>query len=112
MDDDVYINFEGKIVEVLVGLDSAKYGPFVCTYKGRRFMYAKAIYGTLRAALLFYQLFSGELIKWGFVANPYDACTMNKIVNGEQLTIVWHVDDCKISDKDKNVVDDTIRKLE
>ena len=37
---------------------------------------------------------------------------MNKIVNGEQLTIVWHVDDCKISYKDKNVVSDTIRKLE
>ena len=37
---------------------------------------------------------------------------MNKIVNGKQLTIVWHVDDCKISHEDKDVVDDTIRKLE
>ena len=115
MDDDVYIKFEGKMVDVLIGLDSAKYGPCVCTYKGRRFIYAKAIkaiYGTLRAALLFYQLFSGELKKWGFTANPYDACMMNKIVNGKQLTIVWHVDDCKISHEDKAVVDDMIHKLE
>ena len=37
---------------------------------------------------------------------------MNKIVNGEQLTTVWHVDNCKISHKDKAVVSDTIRKLE
>ena len=28
------------------------------------------------------------------------------------MTIVWHVDDCKISHKDKAVVSDTIRKLE
>jgi len=86
----------------------------VCTYKGRRFIHAKAIkaiYGTLRAALLFYQVFSGELKKWRFLANPYDACTMNKIVNGKQLTIVCHVDDCKISHEDRDVVDDTIRKL-
>jgi len=115
MDDDVYIKFEGKMVDLLIGLDSAKYSPCVCTYKGRRFIYTKAIkaiYGTLRAALLFYQLFSGELKKWGFSANPYDACTMNKIVNEKQLTIVWHVDDCKISHEDKDVVKDTIRKLE
>ena len=37
---------------------------------------------------------------------------MNKIVNGEQLTTVWHVENCKISHKDKAVVSDTIRKLE
>ena len=75
--------FEGKMVEVLIGLDSAKYGPCVCTYKGRRFIYAKAIkaiYGTLRAALLFYQLFSGELTKWGFVVNSYNTCTMKIIL--------------------------------
>jgi len=115
MDDDVYIKFDGKMVDVLIGLDSAKYSPCVCAYKGRRFIYAKAIKainGTLRVTLLFYQMFSGELKKWGFTANPYDACTMNKIVNGKQLIIVWHVDDCKISHEDSDVVDDTIRKLE
>ena len=37
---------------------------------------------------------------------------MSKIVNGKQLTIVWHVDDCKISHEDKAVVDDMIHKLE
>ena len=66
MDDNIYIKFDGKMVDVLIGLDSSKYVPCVCTYKGRRFINAKAIkaiYGTLRAALLFYQLFSGELTK-------------------------------------------------
>jgi len=53
-----------------------KDGESLPIYKDRRFIYAKAIkaiYGTLRVALLFCQLFSGELTKWGFVANQYDA---------------------------------------
>ena len=66
MDDDVYIKFEGKMVDVLIGLGSANYCPCVCSYKGQQFIYAKANknnYGPLRAALLFYQLFSRELMK-------------------------------------------------
>ena len=40
----------------------------------------------------------------GFKINPYDPCVANKVINGEQLTVVWHVDDLKVSHKDKNVV--------
>ena len=36
--------------------------------------------------------------------NPYDPCVANKDINGEQLTVVWHVDDLKVSHKDENVV--------
>jgi len=36
---------------------------------------------------------------------------MNKMVNGSQLTIVWHVDDCKISYIDEEVVTDMLKKL-
>lgn len=81
MDDDVYIKFEGKMVDVLVDLDSAIYGLCVCSYKDHKLIYGKAvkaIYGSLHSALLFYQLFSGE-----FVPNKYDVCTMNEIVNGK-----------------------------
>jgi hypothetical protein len=35
----------------------------------------------------------------------------NKIVNGSQLTIVWHVDDLKISHKDSVIVDEIIASL-
>ena len=66
----------------------------------------------MKSALLFYQLFSGQLTDWGFKKNDYDACTMNKMVNGSQLTIVWHVDDCKISHVDEKVVTDMLSKLE
>ena len=28
--------------------------------------------------------------------NPYNRCTANRMVDGKQQTILWHVDDCKI----------------
>jgi hypothetical protein len=36
----------------------------------------------------------------------------NKIVNGKQITVIWHVDDLKLSHVDKAVVDNKIKWLE
>ena len=36
--------------------------------------------------------------------NPYDPCVANKIINGTQITISWHVDDLKVSHKEEDVV--------
>ena len=33
----------------------------------------------------------------GFVLNPYDLCVANKVVDGKQITVCWHVDDLKVS---------------
>jgi len=44
------------------------------------------------------------LLKCGFEVNPYDWCVANKTINGKQCTVLWHVDDIKISHVDKNVV--------
>jgi len=44
----------------------------------------------------------------GFKLNPYDSCVANKQVKGEQLTVCFHVDDCKISHVSPKVVDETI----
>jgi len=51
------------------------------------------------------------LTDWGFKLNEYDKCVMNKIINGKQCTIIWHVDDLKISHVDCNVVEEIISKL-
>ena len=56
----------------------------------------KALYGTLKAALLFWENLSETLQEWGFNINPYDWCVANKMINGKQCTIGWHVDDLKI----------------
>ena len=57
----------------------------------------KALYGLLRSALLFYRKLVGDLGSERFTINPYDLCVANKLINSKQMTIVWHVDDLKIS---------------
>ena len=57
----------------------------------------KALYGTIRAAHLFWEKLLSKLIEWGFQLNSYDSCVANKMVNGKQMTVTWHVDDIKIS---------------
>jgi hypothetical protein len=72
----------------------------------------KALYGTLRAALLFWKLLSGKLVKWGFTINPYDWCVANKMIDGKQCTIIWHVNDLKISHMDPEVNTTVIGMIE
>ena len=71
----------------------------------------KALYGLLRSALLFYKKLSSDLENMGFEINPYDPCVANKMVNGSQMTVTWHVDDLKISHKDEEELTKFILKL-
>ena len=43
--------------------------------------------------------------------NPYDWCVANKMVRRSQLTITWHVDDLKISNVDKEALEDLLKQL-
>ena len=38
-------------------------------------------------------------------------CTFNKMVNGEQITVQFHVDDLKVSHKDQVVLEDFLTDL-
>ena len=49
--------------------------------------------------------------KNGFKLNKYDPCIANKMVNGKQCTVCWHVDDSKIPHKDAKVVDEVIELI-
>ncbi len=40
--------------------------------------------------------------------NLHDGCVANKIIKGKQITICFHVDDCKISHEVPQVIDETI----
>ena len=71
-----------------------------------------AIYGCIKSALLWYELFSETLQGMGFVINPYDRCTSNKIINGKQCTIVWYVDDVKVSHHEMDVVKEIVAEME
>ena len=56
-----------------------------------------ALYGTMVASLLYYHKFTKSLTCIRFKINPYNPCIANKTVDGTQITICFHVDDCKLS---------------
>ena len=71
-------------------------------YRGNKVLYAQAlnyIYGTLKEALLFYKILSKDIGKKCFTINPYDICVANKIINGNQMTVVCNLDDMNIPHK-------------
>ena len=89
------------MVDMICEIDPC-YKKYVLTNKktGKKKLYGKltkAVYGTLLGGILFYQKLSGQLYEWVYKQNPYDLYIFNKMVNGEQLTIQFHVDDLKCS---------------
>ena len=97
-----------KLAELMAATAPEIYKQYITIYcKGKKALYVRtlnAIYGIMKAALLFYLTFVESLTSIGFVINPYDSCIANKVVDRHQLTVVWHVDDLKISHQNENVV--------
>ena len=58
------------------------------------------------ASLLYYRKFHDSLKSIGFEFNPYDPCVANKIINGNQMTIRFHVDDKGIRADGEHLVED------
>ena len=46
-----------------------------------------------------------------FFLNLYYLCVANKVIDGKQCTIVWYVDDNKISHTDENVLTNILEKM-
>jgi hypothetical protein len=63
------------------------------------------------ASLLYYQKFVKILTNIDFLINPYDPCVANKVIEGDQMNICFHVDDCKISHRKTKVMDSMIEYL-
>ena len=115
MDPEVYMRIDGAMADLLMEIDYDMYHPHMVKEKGLPVIYVellKALYGTLRAARLFWETLSRKLQEWGFTINPYDSCVAKKDVDGQQCTITWHVDDLKISHVDEQVVRSIIQKIQ
>jgi hypothetical protein len=100
-EDKAIMRMRGKLAELMV-----KVAPEICTKyviinkKGETALHVRllnALCGIMKAALLCYQRFVTDIRAIGFEINPCDPCVANKIVKKKQLTIVWHVDDLKVS---------------
>ena len=115
MDDYVLMRLEGEDVDLMCDVNSS-YRAYVCRARnGKKTLFlrlAKALYGCVKSAFLWYELFSSTLKQLGFELNPYDLCVANAHIKGAQCTIVWYVDDNKISHVDSSVVSDVIQRIE
>jgi hypothetical protein len=110
----VVMKITGVLVDLLVEIDVAKYGPYVVFENGVKTIYVellRALYGMLVAALIWYQQFKKDLEKVGFKFNPYDPCIANRKVNGSTHTVKFHVDDLKSSHIDPKVNDHFLKWL-
>ena len=104
-DEDVLMAFKDDLSEMMVKIAPSFYRKYITTNsKGRPMLYIrlqKSLYGLLCSALLFYRKLRGELEVDGFIVNPYDPCVANKTTaKGDQITVIWHVDNLMVSCKD------------
>jgi hypothetical protein len=114
IDEVVHVKFEGEIAEMLVKLDPKLCRKYIKDENGKSVLCVellKALCGTLKAALLFWKLLWTKLVAWGCKINPCDWCVANKMINGKQCTILWHVDDLKTSHVDPEVNTEIIKLI-
>ena len=108
------MTLRGRLAEMMVMADPEVYRDYVTVVKGKKVLYVKlkkALYGLMKSALLFYRKLWTDLSKKGFKLKPYDPCVANKIVNGEQMSICWHVDDQMMFHPEEDVLTDFIDYL-
>ena len=101
-DELVIMILRGELCEILCKVDPKLYTKYVTVDKrGKPVLYVqlhKALYGLLRAAILFYRKLKKELEDYVFTINEMDPCVTNMTTkSGKQITVIWHVDDLKIS---------------
>jgi len=99
--DMAFIKIRGVLVDILVDIAPDVYKSYVTTdKKGVKQLLVQcqnALYGTMVASLLYYRKFVKSLKSIGFELNPYDPCVANKMIDGKQMTICFHVNNCKLS---------------
>jgi hypothetical protein len=108
IDELIHVKLKDELVDVLLMVDSG-YSEILTYENGRKVLYVelqKALYGTLQASLLFFLV-----NRLGFEFNPYDKCVVNKVIDGRQCTIIWHVDDLMLAHVSQEVLDHIVSDL-
>jgi hypothetical protein len=100
LDKDIMMILKGRLAKLMVQVAPNLNRKYITVDRqGLATLYVKmqkAIYGLLRSAFLFYKKLVADLESIGFVLNPFDPFVANKVINGNQMTVCWHVDDPKV----------------
>lgn len=65
----------------------------------------------LQATMLYYKKFRKDIEGIGIKVNPYNPCVANRMVNGKQHRVAWHVDALKSIHVEKKVNDEFLHWL-
>jgi hypothetical protein len=92
---------KGELTEMMIQIAPQIYQKYIMMdKKGTKILYVKiqkALYGLMRASLLFYRKLRKEFKDYGQVVNLYDPCVANMMTRtGSQFTAVWHVDNLMV----------------
>ena len=96
-DNPVHMRLSPQIAELFVKVDPDYYGPFVGEDGSLVVELKKALYGTVQAPKLWFDLLKSSLESIGYSQLGSDPCVFTKIFDGKRVTIALHVDDLLIS---------------
>jgi hypothetical protein len=102
----------GDLARLLIHVAPDLYARFKIMENEKDFIYlrlTRALYGCILSAQQFWKHLSTNLLSNGYVLIKYDPCVANKEIDGSQITIVWHVDDLKISNKKGEVIENEVK---
>ena len=89
-DEKIIMKIRGQLVDMLVAMAPEIYADYVVYENGQKVLYVqmlKALYGMMKASLLYYKKFRKDIEGDGYEVNPYDPCVANKKINGKQHTL-------------------------
>ena len=103
-DDEVIMTIDPFLAQLLAQID-----PTVDQKKDEKgVIYVKlkkALYGCVQSAKLWYDKLCTVLEENAYVKNDYDQCLFNKMVDGVQITVAFHVDDLLITSVSQELID-------
>jgi hypothetical protein len=106
--DMAFIKIRGILVDILVEIAPYVYKSYISKdKKGSKQLLVQCqntLYGTMVVRLLYYRKCVKSLLDIDFVINPYDPCVANKMIEGDQMTICFHVDYCKLGHRKTKVM--------
>eukprot|EP00957_Ditylum_brightwellii_P030079 2276858-Ditylum_brightwellii.AAC.1 len=96
----IIMKIRGLLVDIFLEQCPGVYGKYV-VHKGKgKVLYVcmlMALYVMIVLSLLFYKKFRTDIESIGFEINPYNMFVANRMVNGKQHTVMWHINDVKSS---------------
>ena len=103
MDKDLIMVLQGRLAELMLKTEKSIYQKCVTIENGWTILYLKlqkAPYRCLKIAQLFDEKIVADPNSRGFIINSYDLCVSNIMVNINQITITWNINDLRVSHVD------------